>query len=67
MTKLKIPTNNIEVIELDTNKQYALIFTKELSSQDFNMYVDMLKENGMSKFISINDPSRVKLKELGGM
>lgn len=51
---------DIKVVELDTNKQYAIIFPEYTSKEDFEYGVKAIRDIGVEKFISIHKASDTK-------
>lgn len=51
---------DIKVVELDTDKAYALIFPDYTSQDDFVHAVEKLKEIGLNKIISVHKNSDTK-------
>ena len=51
---------DIKVIELDTDKQYAIIFPEYTSNEDFEHAIKAIKDIGVDKFISVHKASDTK-------
>lgn len=51
---------DIKVVELDTDKQYAIIFPDYTSVEDFNHAIKAIKDIGVEKFISVHKASDTK-------
>ena len=51
---------DLEVIELDTDKAYAIIFPDYTSQADFIYAVEKIKEIGLNKVISVHKGSDTK-------
>lgn len=51
---------DIKVIELDTDKQYAIIFPEYTSKEDFEHAIKAIKDIGVEKFISVHKSSDTK-------
>lgn len=52
---------DIKVVELDTDKQYAIIFPDYTSKEDFEYGVKAIRDIGVEKFISVHKASDAKL------
>jgi hypothetical protein len=65
MSKVNISIHNdIKVVELDTDKQYAIIFPDYTTMEDFQSVSNKIKEIGVEKFISVHKASDTKFKQI---
>ena len=55
---------DIKVVELDTDKQYAIIFPDYTSKEDFEFAVKAIRGIGVEKFIAVHKSSDTKFMEL---
>lgn len=51
---------DIKVVELDTDKQYAIIFPEYTSVEEFKHATKAIKDIGVDKFISVHKSSDTK-------
>lgn len=65
MSKVSVSLEkNIKVIELDTEKAYAIIFPDYTTKEDFEGASKKIKEIGVEKFISVHKASDTKFKQI---
>lgn len=55
---------DIEVVELDTEKAYAIIFPDYTTLEDFQAASNKIKEIGVEKFISVHKASDTTFKQI---
>ena len=65
MTKKYISIHkDIKVVELDTDKQYVIIFPEYTSKEDFEHGIKAIRDMGVEKFISVHRSSDTKFMRL---